>query len=81
MGIVSVLSKLKPFGACILGWKNKVFVSEKHVFFLVCFFAPGIYIPMSFFQCCPTCKRKLWIKPEQVIDIWSAKSRESYTGI
>jgi len=74
--------ELKPFDACTLGWKNKAFVSKKWTcLFLVGPFVPGICVPMSSFQYCPTYKRKLWIKPEQVIDTWSAKSRESYAEI
>lgn len=41
------------------------------VLLLVCLSVPGICVSMSCFQSCPTCKRKLWFKPEQVTDIWS----------
>lgn len=45
--VVSVLSKLQPFDACILGWKNKAFVSKKGICLLVCPFVP-VYLHIVF---------------------------------
>lgn len=82
IGDVSLLSKLKPFGACILGGKNKAFVSEKwtHIFLSLLFCMRYLCIHMKFSM--------LSFKEKEIVDqtrasrwYWSAESRESYSGM